>query len=167
MTKEELGKVLEEHKNWLAGVGGKCAKLYMANLRGANLYMADLRGADLRNANLYMADLRGADLRNANLYMADLRGADLRDANLRGAAWDYSSGFSLECKGSNFTCSVDLLYQYAAHLCTLQAGDDATEEEKQAFKEFREANAKFALRSHWAKDLGLTGEGEKKNEQEN
>ena len=152
MTKEELGKVLEEHKNWLAGVGGKCAKLYMANLRGANLYMADLRGADLRNANLYMADLRGADL---------------RDANLRGAAWDYSSGFSLECKGSNFTCSVDLLYQYAAHLCTLQAGDDATEEEKQAFKEFREANAKFALRSHWAKDLGLTGEGEKKNEQEN
>ena len=47
MRQEELNKILEDHKNWLDGNGGK---------------RADLRGADLRWAGLQGADLQGADL---------------------------------------------------------------------------------------------------------
>ncbi len=85
MTPTELAAIIDDHRLWLAGEGGKRANLYGADLRGAILY-----GADLRYANLYGADLYGADLRYANLYGADLRyanlyGADLRYANLYGA----------------------------------------------------------------------------------
>ena len=100
MTPTELAAIIDDHRLWLEGEGGKRADFRGADLRGANLRGADLRGADLRNANLYGASLRDANLRGANLYganlygadlsYADLRnanlyGADLRDANLRGA----------------------------------------------------------------------------------
>jgi len=63
MNKEELQKILEEHKKWLDdGEGGK-----RANLWGANLQRADLQRADLREA-----DLRGANLRRAKLQLPDL-----------------------------------------------------------------------------------------------
>ncbi len=59
MTKEELTKILEDHKVWLDdNEKGKKADLSCANLRGA-----DLRGANLSCANLY-----GANLSCANLY---------------------------------------------------------------------------------------------------
>ena len=81
-TKEELNKILEDHKLWLKGKGGKRADLsyaYLnyANLRGANLNYADLRGANLSYANLRCADLIGANLRGANLSGADFSGANL------------------------------------------------------------------------------------------
>ena len=108
-TKEELDKILENHKHWLfndcedwenlradlryADLCGanlrdanlRYADLRYADLRGANLRYADLCDANLRGANLRGADLRGADLRYADLCDADLRGANLRDANLRDA----------------------------------------------------------------------------------
>ena len=109
MTRQELTKILTNHRHWLnedcdgweklkanlygadlggANLGG--ANLYGADLGGANLYGADLGGANLDSANLYGADLRGADLGgadldSANLYGADLSGADLDSANLGGA----------------------------------------------------------------------------------
>ena len=71
MTREEIKKALELHRQWLnGGKGGE---------------RADLRGADLRGANLWDADLRRADLRRADLRDANLRGANLWDANLRDA----------------------------------------------------------------------------------
>ncbi len=90
MTPTELAAVIEDHRLWLAGKGGKRANLRYANLRYAILVGADLRYANLRRADLYGADLRradlvGADLRYANLYDANLRHADLRYANLYGA----------------------------------------------------------------------------------
>lgn len=75
MDKNEIREVLEQHRLWMTGEGGK-----RASLRSADLCGADLRGADLRCANLRCADMSGADLR-----CADLRGADLCDANLSGA----------------------------------------------------------------------------------
>ena len=45
MTKEELAKVLEEHRRWLANKGGK-----WADLEGAWLEEANCRGANLENA---------------------------------------------------------------------------------------------------------------------
>ncbi len=122
MTPTELAAIIEDHRMWLAGRGGKRADLRYANLSHANLSYANLRGADLRYANLrgadlYDANLRGADLRYAslsyanlsyanlsganlyganlsyaNLYGADLRGADLRGASLRGASLDETTG---------------------------------------------------------------------------
>lgn len=86
MKTEELAKVLEKHKKWLADLNtGIRANLCNADLRGANLRGANLRWANLLNADLLNANLRDADLCWANLRGAILRGADLRGANLRGA----------------------------------------------------------------------------------
>ena len=94
LTQEEINKVLEKHKHWLAEGCDKWENmqadfsycdLFNADLRNANLHNADLRNADLRNANLFNAGLFNADLRNANLFNADLRNADLFNADLRNA----------------------------------------------------------------------------------
>lgn len=60
MTKEELDRILEEHKKWLTGDGSKRADLRCADLSHADLRYADLGGANLRDADLRYADLRGA-----------------------------------------------------------------------------------------------------------
>ena len=52
---DNIRKVLDDHKIWLAGLGGECA----------NLSGIDLRGADLRGINLRGANLSGADLIDA------------------------------------------------------------------------------------------------------
>ena len=89
MTKEELKKILENHKHWInkdcEGWGVMRADLSGADLRYADLRGADLRYAGLRYAGLSGADLSGADLSGADLRYADLRGANLRYADLRGA----------------------------------------------------------------------------------
>ena len=77
MKKEELEKILEEHKLWLDSDGKEGEK---ADLRRANLYMANLGGTDLERADLVMVNLE-----EANLYRAYLIDADLRRAILRGA----------------------------------------------------------------------------------
>ena len=82
MTKDALNKILEDHKKWLNGDGGRCADLRDADLCRADLCRANLRGANLSDADLCHADLCRADLRDANLSGADLRDADLCDAYL-------------------------------------------------------------------------------------
>ena len=52
MKKQELEKILENHKKWLIDEDGECADLRDAYLTYANLMDANLRGADLRGANL-------------------------------------------------------------------------------------------------------------------
>ena len=66
MKREDLAVILEDHKKWISGDGGK-----KADLSGADLSEADLSGADLRWANLREADLSGADLSGANLRAAN------------------------------------------------------------------------------------------------
>ena len=85
MEASELNKILEQHKLWIDGKGGKCANLKDANLRRASLYCADLTRADLTRANLTRANLTGANLKDADLRGANLTGANLQDANLSGA----------------------------------------------------------------------------------
>ena len=89
MTQEELNKVLEAHKHYLAqdceGWKEMRANLNGTDLSGANLRIANLRGADLNGADLRKANLNGADLRKANLRIANLSGADLSGADLSGA----------------------------------------------------------------------------------
>jgi len=85
MTPTELAAVIEDHRLWLAGTGGK-----RAILRYANLSYADLSGADLRYAILSYADLRHANLSYANLSYANLSYADLSDADLRDAILRYA-----------------------------------------------------------------------------
>ena len=71
MNKEELAKVLENHRHWLN-----------EDCDGWENMKADLRGAYLRYADLSCADLSCADLRGADLRNAYLRGADLSNANM-------------------------------------------------------------------------------------
>jgi Pentapeptide repeats (8 copies) len=99
MEASKLKVILEQHRLWIDGKGGKCANLEYADLRGADLTGAYLTGADLRGANLEDAILRGANLedailRGANLEDANLTGADLRGANLEGAIL---TGANLHC----------------------------------------------------------------------
>jgi len=47
MDREELDRILKEHKKWLNGKGGGRAKLHHANLKGADLSHANIEGADL------------------------------------------------------------------------------------------------------------------------
>ena len=85
MEQSKLNLILEQHKLWIDGKGGKCANLEYANLRGADLTRANLYGASLTGAILTGAILTGAILTGANLYCAILRDANLSYANLRGA----------------------------------------------------------------------------------
>ena len=106
MTKNELNKILENHKLWLNDEGGECADLHGADLRYANLYnidlrCANLRGADLNSADLRCANLRGADLRGTNLNSANLSGASLYNTNLRGASLYNTNLYSSNLNNAN------------------------------------------------------------------
>ena len=85
MKQTELNLILEQHKLWIDGKGGKCANLTHANLRFANLWGANLMGANLYCASLYCANLMGANLTGADLSYVNLTGANLTGANLTGA----------------------------------------------------------------------------------
>ena len=107
ITRNELKKILTDHRQWLDshGKSGEKAVLPHAALVRADLYAAklsfvDLQGADLRQAVLSEADMDDANLRGTNLadalldwtsldgarlQRASLQGADLRWANLEGA----------------------------------------------------------------------------------
>ena len=163
MNKDELKSILEQHRLWDEGNGGKRANLRDADLQGAdlpcaNLPFANLRGADLRGADLPFANLRDADLpctdlRDANLQGANLRGADLRGANLRGANLDYSF-LPLWCGSKDMIVDRRIAAQIAAHFCALVCDDED-------YQAAREAILEFAKSSHRAKDLGLVEEREK------
>jgi hypothetical protein len=133
MNKEELTKILEDHRRWVSGEGGKRADLCEADLggtdlSGASLRDANLRSAYLRGASLSKADLRSVDLRDANLRNADLSGAnlceaDLRSANLRGASLrgvdlDYSA-WPLCCYDLRVSVDERIAKQLAYHLLSV------------------------------------------------
>lgn len=102
MDANKLKEILDAHKLWLEGKGGK-----KANLRSANLSGADLYGAILCSANLSGANLRSADLRSA-----DLSGADL----------DYSI-WPLWCGGLHAKTDRRLMAQLAYHFCDQDCDD--------------------------------------------
>ena len=127
LTQEEINKVLENHKHWLAKDCDKwenmqadfsyCdlrnanlsnADLLNANLHNANLHNANLSNANLYDADLYNADLSNADLSNANLCNADLHNASLCNANLRNADLCYANLHKADL------CNANL---YNADLC--------------------------------------------------
>ena len=107
MTQEELNKMLEAHKHYLAqdcdGWQSMRANLYGVNLSGANLRSANLRSANLMRADLYGADLYGANLSGADLYGAYLYGANLSDANLYGADLSSAHLRSADLCGANLS----------------------------------------------------------------
>ena len=104
---EELKEILDAHKAWLEGRGGRRAVLRSADLSSAVLRSADLSYAVLRSADLRSADLRSADLSYAVLRSADLSSADLRSAVLRSAVLR-SADFSSADLRSAVLCSADL-----------------------------------------------------------
>ena len=161
-TAAELAEILKEHAEFLIDNNkGTGANLTGANLTGANLTAANLTGANLTGANLTWEDLTaanltGANLTGANLTWANLTGANLTWADLTRADLDFSV-FPLWCGGSNFKCSVKLMYQLLAHVYTLNPSNDKEEDE---FITIKKAILKYALKSHRATDLKI-GEGAK------
>ena len=122
MKKEELQKVLEDHKKWLSHGDGKKAALSGADLRYADLRCANLRNADLRCADLRYADLSCADLRSADMSGADLRYADLSGAYLRGADLSDVALNGADLSGADLN-GADLsgAYLSGANLCNVRA----------------------------------------------
>ena len=112
MNKEQLDKILDNHKLWLKTNGAEGER---ANLRSADLSGANLRYADLSRANLRYADLRSADLSGANLRYADLRRANLRYADLSRANLDFSA-FPLWCGGLDVHIDDKQAIQLLYHL---------------------------------------------------
>ena len=112
MTQEELNKVLEAHKHYIAQDCEGCEKmradLSSADLWSADLSSADLSGAYLSSADLWSADLSGADLRSAylrgaNLWSANLSGADLSGADLSGADLRSADLSGADLSGANLS----------------------------------------------------------------
>ena len=133
-----MHEVLEKHEMWLNdGDSGR---------------RADLRRADLQGANLRGADLWDADLRGANLQGADLQGADLRDADLRGADIDFSC-WPLWCGGKAITVDLRIVCQLLAHVACLHCDEPE-------YAEIQKAIMPYAVKSHRARDLGLSTEEE-------
>ena len=154
-----IQEVLAKHKKWIADEEGgqradlkgadlRVADLKGADLRAADLQDADLRGADLKDADLKGADLRGADLRDAYLKGADLRDADLKGANLQRADLDFSC-WPLWCGSKGIKVDLRIVYQLLAHVACLQCDDPE-------FVEIKKAIMSWAVKSHIAKNLGLT-----------
>ena len=130
-AKQELDKILDNHKLWLSSDGKKgeradlssaglrSANLSYANLNSAGLRSADLSSAGLRSANLSYANLRYANLHNADLRSADLHNADLSYADLRSANL-YFSAFPLWCGGLNVNIddkiAIQLLYHFVRNV---------------------------------------------------
>jgi uncharacterized protein YjbI with pentapeptide repeats len=81
ISDEELRRILEDHKKWVAAED----KTGLDHLR-ADLSWADLRGhaAILKVTQLEQANLRGVKLQNADLASAHLQGAQLHEAELQG-----------------------------------------------------------------------------------
>ena len=159
MTKEDLNKILENHKIWLyCKEGGQRANLKGADLVGINLSNVDLKGADLEGVNLRNANLKGtnlehahlkdanlinADLRNSNLRCADLRNVRLNRADLRGADIDFSC-LPLWCGSLSTHFDDKQLIQIAYHL--VQAGlksKNASDETKEELSKLIDFANKF------------------------
>lgn len=86
ISKEELEKILEDHKHYLAedvyGWETMKADLSRAKLSRVDLREANLKHADLRGANLNLSNLSETKLSYADLRCADLSKTDISDANL-------------------------------------------------------------------------------------
>jgi len=103
MDASVLKEILEQHRLWFDGKGGKFAKLEGADLRDANLIGANLAGAKLTRAYLTGADLRDANLEGANLTGADLRGSSLTGADLEDADLICADLEGANLEGANLT----------------------------------------------------------------
>ena len=124
-----IQEVLEKHEMWLNGEDGG----QRANLQGANLQGAYLRGADLQGANLWGADL----------WDADLRDADLRRADIDFSCWP------LWCGSKSITVDLRIVYQLLAHVACLHCDEPE-------YAEIQKAIMPYAVKSHRARDLGLS-----------
>lgn len=84
ISKEELERILENHKHYLEEDVYEWETM-KADFSKANLSRADLRGVDLKYANFRGASLNLANLSEAKLSYADLQRADLSQSDLAGA----------------------------------------------------------------------------------
>ena len=74
--------------------------------------------------------------------------ADLQDADLRGADLDFSC-WPLWCGSKGVIVDLKVVYQLLAHVACLQCDDPE-------FVEIKKAIMPWAVKSHIAKNLGLT-----------
>ena len=103
ISKEELNEILQKHKMWLNGEGGKRADLENTNLKDVYLRNANLQYANLKDANLELVNLRGSNLRYANLQHANLQYTNLAEVNLQHANLSYANLWDANLRGANLS----------------------------------------------------------------
>ncbi len=178
MNKEQLDKILKDHKLWLESdkKEGKGAYLQGANLQGANLQRTDLREANLREAYLQGANLQGANLRGANLQEANLREAnlqrtDLREAYLQGANLQEANLREAYLQGANlqeanlqrtniitFQANRDFAFHHEGYIkigCKGMMLDEWLDRYEEIGKEEGYTNQEITMYGHWLKGLKL------------
>ena len=108
MEASKLNQILEQHKFWIDGRGGKRANLEGANLKDANLYGADLYGADLRDANLEGADLFVGHAGGASVHEAMAAGRTMVSVNAATAEERANERFLLRAEGGRASLAEDV-----------------------------------------------------------
>ena len=103
MNKEKIQNILEEHKKFLEGKGGKKADFSGVDLKNTDLMFVRLENANLENANLRNVKLYNANLENANLRGAKFYGSNLNNANLSGANLSGANLENTTLMNTNFT----------------------------------------------------------------
>lgn len=101
--KNNLKKILNEHKNWIVswGENGKLADFNGSNLDNANLEMADLSIAKFHDTSLRNSNLKDIYLGNAELYGADFEGANITRGNLNHSQCERANFVNTNLEGAN------------------------------------------------------------------
>lgn len=116
-----------------------------------DLSYLNLKEVDLNNANLNDANLSYANLNDANLSYADLRHTNLTGADLNNTNLDFSTGFSLSCKGLNVKIDEKILFQYLYHLNSNTQHLELNDDLREVLKKY--GNKSHILKKHGLKDL--------------
>lgn len=107
MTREEVNKILENHKHWLNkdcdGWEDMCANFRFADLRFEIFFGVNLRGANFEGALLNGADFRHTNLSGALFCNSVLCGVSFRGANLDGVDF-----YGADLNYASFSCAKNI-----------------------------------------------------------
>ena len=115
ISQEEFEKIMQEHKKFINGEGGKQADLSNLDLRELKIKYVDFSKAILKNVDLSRMNLENSrflesDMENADLELCNLVGAwfcksNLKSANLSGSDLEASSFEKADLEGAKLSHS--------------------------------------------------------------
>ncbi len=117
MTRQELIEILESHRAWREGRGGKRADLRYADLReidasgldfqGVDMWGVNAEGGNFQGANMQRVDAQEGNFQGANMFWVSAKdgnfwGADMRWVNARRGNFQDADMWGVSAQGGNF-----------------------------------------------------------------